>query len=110
MTEEVKTNIQYLDMDGLKLYDSLLKSKIASNIQPEKYDNSKLKEEILKNQTAITVLNGDGEGSVKKQVNDSVAKIVSEAPKAYDKLKEISDWISFPCWGCLINEQPNLYK
>lgn len=45
---------------------------------------------------SITTLNGDEttEGSVKKQVSDAVAKIVSEAPEAYDTLKEISDWIS----------------
>lgn len=35
--------------------------------------------------------NGEGEGSVKKQVNDAVAKIIADAPEAYDTLKEISD-------------------
>lgn len=45
---------------------------------------------------AITTLNGDGtvEGSVKQQVAAAVAQIVSDAPEAYDTLKEIADWIS----------------
>lgn len=46
------------------------------------------------NETAITTLNGTGEGSVTKQVADAVALIVADAPEAYDTLKEISDWIS----------------
>lgn len=45
---------------------------------------------------AIETLNGDETtaGSVKKQVADAVAKIVSDAPEAYDTLKELSDWIA----------------
>lgn len=95
MTETTsKTNIQYLDMEGLSLYDDLLKAKIAVDIQSEKYDDTELKGKVLKNETVITTLNGEGEGSIKKQIHDAVAKIVSEAPEAYDTLKEISDWIS----------------
>ena len=45
------------------------------------------------NEDAIAVLNGDGEGSVSKQVADAVAGIVNGAPEAYNTLKEISDWI-----------------
>lgn len=44
----------------------------------------------------ITTLNADAtvEGSVKQQVAAAVAQIVSDAPEAYDTLKEIADWIS----------------
>ena len=44
----------------------------------------------------IATLNADENtaGSVRKQVADAVAKIVADAPEAYDTLKEISDWIS----------------
>lgn len=94
MTEETKTNIQYLDMEGLALYDSLIKAKIASDVAASEYDDTALKGRVSANESAITVLNGEGEGSVKKQVSDSVAAIVANAPEAYDTLKEISDWIS----------------
>lgn len=45
---------------------------------------------------SITTLNADAtvEGSVKQQVAAAVAQIVSDAPEAYDTLKEIADWIS----------------
>ena len=91
---ETKTNVQYLDMEGLQLYDSLIKAKIATGIKASEYDDTELKAKVSANESAITVLNGEGEGSVKKQVDDAVAKIVSDAPEAYDTLKEISDWIS----------------
>lgn len=44
----------------------------------------------------IETLNGDETtaGSVKKQVADAVAKIVADAPEAFDTLKELSDWIA----------------
>lgn len=91
---ETKTNVQYLDMEGLSLYDSLIKAKIAADIAASEYDDTDLKAKVTANENAITTLNGEGEGSVKKQVNDAVAKIVADAPEAYDTLKEISDWIS----------------
>lgn len=91
---ETKTNIQYLDMEGLQLYDSLIKAKIATDIKASEYDDTELKAKVSANESAITILNGEGEGSVKKQVDDAVARIVSDAPEAYNTLKEISDWIS----------------
>lgn len=60
------------------------------------YDDTAIKADIKANTDAITILNGDKtqDGSVKKQVADAVAQIVSDAPEAYDTLKEVSDWIS----------------
>lgn len=58
------------------------------------YDDSALKASVAANTAAIGTLNGTGDGSVKKAVADAVAKIVADAPEAYDTLKEISDWIS----------------
>ena len=58
------------------------------------YDDTEVRGLITANTTAISTLNGEGEGSVKKQVADAVATIVADAPEAYDTLKEISDWIS----------------
>lgn len=88
------TTKSYLDMEGLSLYDSLIKAKMANDISASEYDDTALITRISANETAITILNGEGVGSVKKQVNDAVAAIVADAPESYDTLKEISDWIS----------------
>lgn len=93
MTETTK-NSTYLDMPGLQLYDSLIKAKMAADINTAKYNDADLKARVTTNENAIIVLNGTGEGSIKKQILDQVAKIVADAPEAYDTLKEISDWIS----------------
>lgn len=53
-----------------------------------------LTKRVAANESAISTLNGTGDGSVSKQVSDAVAKIVSDAPEDFDTLKEISDWIS----------------
>ena len=60
------------------------------------YDDTAIKASIKANTDAITTLNADEKtnGSVKKQVADAVAKIVADAPEAYDTLVEIADWIS----------------
>lgn len=60
------------------------------------YDDTALAARVTATEASITTLNGDAttEGSVAKQVSDAVAKIVADAPEAYDTLKEISDWIS----------------
>lgn len=57
-------------------------------------DVDELATDVAANTTAIATLNGTGAGSVSKQVADAVAQIVSDAPAAYDTLKEISDWIT----------------
>lgn len=67
---------------------------IKEAIQTGSYDDSQIKSDIAANKGAIDTLNGTGDGSVKKAVADAVAKIVAEAPEAYDTLKEISDWIT----------------
>ncbi len=92
--EDITKSIQYLDIEGLSFYDSLIKAKIATDIVENHYDDTELKAKVTNNENAIIILNGEGEGSVKKQVDDAVARIISEAPETYDTLKEISDWIS----------------
>ena len=44
-------------------------------------------------ETTVGVLNGTGEGSVKKQVADAVAGIIADADTDFDTLKEVADWI-----------------
>lgn len=48
---------------------------------------------IEANETAISTLNGNGDGSVKKAVSDGIAEVVAGAPEDFDTLKEMSDWI-----------------
>ena len=67
---------------------------IKEVVQTGSYDDKQIKADIAANKDAIDTLNGTGDGSVKKAVSDAVAKIVADAPEAYDTLKEISDWIS----------------
>ena len=74
--------------------DKTVVQMISEAITAATYDDTAVKASIKANTDAITVLNGDGEGSVSKQLADAVASIVADAPEAYDTLKEISDWIS----------------
>ena len=53
-----------------------------------------LEPRVKANEDAIVVLNGTGEGSVKKQVADAIAEVVADAPENFDTLKEVSDWIA----------------
>ena len=87
-----KTKI--IDLSKLQLFKTLIDAEIESAKTAATYDDTAVKASIKANTDAITVLNGDGEGSVSKQVSDAVAKIVADAPEAYDTLKEISDWIT----------------
>ena len=79
---------------GVVPEDKTVVQMISEAITAATYDDTAVKASIKANTDAITVLNGNGEGSVSKQVADAVASIVADAPEAYDTLKEISDWIS----------------
>lgn len=73
-----------------------IKGAIDEKVKAAKYDDTQVKADIKSNADAIKTLNGNAqtEGSVSKQVADAVAKIVAEAPEAYDTLQEIATWIS----------------
>ena len=43
---------------------------------------------------ALDVINGDGDGSIKKAVADGIAEVVANAPEDLDTLKEIADYIA----------------
>ena len=49
---------------------------------------------IEANKDAITVLNGTGEGSVSKTVDDAVKGLIDGAPETFDTFKEIATWIN----------------
>lgn len=76
--------------------DKTVVEMISDIVDANKYDDTEIKASIKSNKDAIDVLNGEAteEGSVKKQVAEAVAKIVGDAPEAYDTLVEISDWIT----------------
>lgn len=67
-----------------------IKSKIGTDESTIKSNTKR----IEANETAISTLNGTGDGSVKKAVSDGIAEVVAGAPGDFDTLKEISDWIS----------------
>lgn len=55
---------------------------------------SALEVRVKTNEDAIGVLNGEGEGSVKKAVADGIASVVADANADFDTLKEVADWIA----------------
>ena len=57
-------------------------------------DTVGLRKRIKDNETAITILNGNGEGSVSKAVSDAVSTLIDGAPDTFDTFKEISAWIT----------------
>ena len=74
-----------------------IKSKIGTDESVIKQNTSNITsntKRIEANETAISTLNGTGNGSVKKAVSDGIAKVVAGAPEDFDTLKEMSDWIS----------------
>lgn len=66
---------------------------IKEAVTAGQYNDSALKASVAANTAAIDVLNGTGEGSVKKATADAVAKLIAGAPESRDTFKELSDWI-----------------
>lgn len=98
---------QFLDFPGLSEYDKLIKEYIKTGSTDEidkiilelgkiaEKDNEQ-DEQITSINKAIAVLNSDDTvaGSVDAKVKKAIDDLVAEAPKAFDTLKEIADWIS----------------
>ena len=57
-------------------------------------DTAGLRKRIKDNETAITALNGNGEGSVSKAVSDAISTLIDGAPDTFDTFKEIAAWIT----------------
>lgn len=66
---------------------------IQESVAAGKYDDTALKALVDKNTSAITILNGSGDGSVSKAIADFFAEWAAGADSSLDTLKEISDWI-----------------
>lgn len=72
---------------------------------------SSLETKITANSNVIDTLTGTGPESIDKKIADAVATIVSDAPEAYDTLKEMSDWIgSHEGDAAIMNSQINTNK
>ena len=57
------------------------------------YTDKKFTDEFVPVKNAVDALTGNGESSVTSIVDKAIANVVSGAPKAFDTLKEIADWI-----------------
>ena len=63
--------IQDFKFETFKLYDTLMKEFISKSINTGLYDDTALKQRLSSAETAIATLNGDSNGSVKKQIDDA---------------------------------------
>ena len=88
---ENDATIGEINAEILRLNEELNTLKVSVN-------NAASKSDVEKNSAAIEVLNGDGEGSVKKIAEDAaataVANVVAGAESDFDTLKEVADWIA----------------
>ena len=88
---ENEATIGEINAEIKKLNEELNTLKVSIN-------NAASKSDVEKNTAAIEVLNGDGEGSVKKIAEDAaataVANVVAGAESDFDTLKEVADWIA----------------
>lgn len=62
---------QYLAWAELILYNNLLHNKMKTDIDASKYDDADIKQRLSSTESAITTLNGEGLGSVKKKIDDA---------------------------------------
>lgn len=85
----VDTRVAAIEADYLKTAD---KTEINGTI-------STLEGRVKTNEDAITVINGEGEGSIKKAAADAVAEVVAGADEDFDTLKEVADWIASDTTG-----------
>lgn len=85
----VDNRLKAVEGDYLKGAD---KTELQGNIDT-------LEGRVEANEGAIEVLNGEGDGSVKKQVADAVAGVIASAPEDFDTLKEVADWIASDTTG-----------
>lgn len=87
---------QYLAWAELILYNTLLQNKMKADIDASQYDDADIKHRISSAESAITTLNGEGLGSVKKQIddafNDFATKISDD--NVVNTYKELIDYCS----------------
>ena len=67
------------------------KVEIPDFVLTETYNGVVARVDTIENQ--LSVLEGDGEGSIEKQIADNIAKVLDDAPEKFDTLKEVAEWI-----------------
>lgn len=65
----------------------------ASKVAQVERDVQKNAGAVSNNTARLDVLEGEGEGSVKKAVAGAIAQVVANAPEDFDTLKEVADYI-----------------
>ena len=97
LTDEFKTAVNSTLPNRIKaIEDDYLKTADKTEITEAA---SALEGRVAANEGAIATLNGEGEGSVKKQVADAIAGVVAGAPEDFDTLKEVAEWIGSDTTG-----------
>ena len=83
-----------------KTEDSKLAAKLTTETASRIDADNNLKSQIdsldnrqTSTESILDTLTGTGEGSIKKSIADKIAEVVSNAPEAFDTLKEIADWV-----------------
>lgn len=98
MADDIKLVQDYLDREGLKTYDSLIKKYINQRLYENELFDSELhirieglRERMDNVEDTLDILQGDGDGSIKKMISDEIDSLVDGAPEDLDTLKEIAD-------------------
>lgn len=88
--------IQNFEFEQLQLYDALIKTFISKNIETSKYNDSDIKQRLSSAEIAITTLNGEGLGSVKKQIDDAFNDFATKMSddNVVNTYKELIDYCS----------------
>ena len=73
--------------------DNLGEDVIKSLNEAKEYTDALANGEVKNNTNKINILNGTGEGSVKKTVKDEISNLVGTAPEKLDTLQEIADYL-----------------
>jgi uncharacterized protein (DUF2344 family) len=100
----IKENTNSITSNAEEINKTKANLDALEGVVAEKADASKVKQietEVQKNTTAISnnaarlvVLEGDGEGSIKKTVAKGIAEVVANAPEDLNTLKEVADYIA----------------
>lgn len=85
---------QYLEWAELVLYNTLLNSKIETQINASKYDDTDVKQRIASAESTLTALNGTGNGSIKKLMDDAFNEFATKISddNVVNTYKELIDY------------------
>lgn len=87
---------QYLAWAELILYNTLLQNKMKEDIDASKYNDTEIKQRLSSTELAVSTLNGEGLGSVKKQIDDAFDDFATKMSddNVVNTYKELIDYCS----------------